>query len=102
MKNYLSYIAIILVLLFASCKKDEVVKPKVIYEDTAKSKPTVAVDTTQIEVAVRPEGHPVGPVDASVVRRDEFVDERAARPVEPSNQRRRADVHVEVAIGSEE
>ena len=68
MKNYLSYIAIILVLLFASCKKEEVVKPKVIYEDTTKSKPTVPVDTTQIEVADLPinmEGtniliHPIG------------------------------------------
>ena len=73
MKNYLSYTAIILVLLFASCKKEEVVKPKVIYEDTAKSKPTVPVDTTQIEVADLPinmEGtnfliHPIGVISGS-------------------------------------
>ena len=73
MKNYLSSIAIILVLLFASCKKEEVVKPKVIYEDTTKSKPAVPVDTTQIEVADLPinmEGtnfliHPIGVISGS-------------------------------------
>lgn len=73
MKNYLSYIAILLVVLFASCKKEEPVKPKVIYEDTAKTKPAVPVDTTQIEVADLPinmEGtnvliHPIGVISGS-------------------------------------
>ncbi|MCF6132992.1 hypothetical protein [Flavobacterium wongokense] len=73
MKNYLSYIAIILVVLFAACKKEEADKPKVIYEDTAKSKPTAPIDTTQIEVADLPinmEGtnfliHPIGVVSGS-------------------------------------
>jgi hypothetical protein len=70
MKNYLSYIVVILVVLLAACKKEEADKPKVIYEDTAKSKPTAPIDTTQIEVADLPismEGtnfliHPIGVV----------------------------------------
>ena len=68
MKNYLPCTTIILVLLFASCKKEEATKPKVIYENTSKSKPEVKVDTNQIELADLPinmEGtniliHPVG------------------------------------------
>ena len=68
MKNYFSYITIVAVLLFASCKKEEADKPKVIYEDTAKSKAVASVDTAQIEVADLPlvmEGtnfliHPIG------------------------------------------
>lgn len=60
-------------MLFASCKKEETVKPKVIYEDTAKSKPAIPVDTTQIEVADLPinmEGtnfliHPIGVISGS-------------------------------------
>ena len=68
MKNYLSYISILLIVLLFSCKKEEATKPKVIYENTAKSKPEIKVDTTQIEIADLPinmEGtniliHPVG------------------------------------------
>jgi hypothetical protein len=73
MKNYLSYIAVILITLLASCKKEEADKPKVIYEDTAKSKPAAPADTTQIEIADLPlhmEGtnvliHPVGVISGS-------------------------------------
>jgi len=67
MKNYLYAIPCML-LLFTSCKKEEAEKPKVIYENTSKSKPEIKVDTNQIEVADLPinmEGttiliHPVG------------------------------------------
>lgn len=73
MKNYLSYITVITVVFFASCKKEEADKPKVIYEETAKSKPANRADTTQIEVADLPfnmEGtnffiHPVGVISGS-------------------------------------
>ncbi|UPT71433.1 MAG: hypothetical protein M0D53_03335 [Flavobacterium sp. JAD_PAG50586_2] len=74
MKNYLSYITIILFLLvLASCKKEEAEKPKVIYENTSKAKPSVTVDTNQIEVADLPinmEGtnfliHPIGTITGS-------------------------------------
>lgn len=73
MKNNLVYIAAILVLLLSSCKKDEPVKPKVIYEDTAKSKTKASADTAQIEVADLPinmEGtnfliHPVGVISGN-------------------------------------
>jgi hypothetical protein len=73
MKTYLSYIAVILVVFLASCKKEEADKPKVIYEDTAKAKPITPVDTTQIEVADLPvnmEGtnfmiHPIGVISGS-------------------------------------
>lgn len=72
MKNHYFYTAIILVLFFAACKKEEVVKPKVIYEDTSKAK-QVPLDTTQIEVADLPiamEGtnfliHPIGVISGS-------------------------------------
>ncbi len=68
MKNFLPYISILLVVLVFSCKKEEADKPKVIYEDTAKTKKAASADTTQIEVADLPvtlEGtnfliHPVG------------------------------------------
>jgi len=68
MKNYVPYISILLVVLFYSCKKEEATKPKVIYENTSKSKVQIPVDTTQIEIADLPiymEGtnyliHPIG------------------------------------------
>lgn len=68
MKNQLPYLTIIFVLLLASCKKEEATKPKVIYENSSKSKPEVKVDTNQIEIADLPvnmEGtniliHPIG------------------------------------------
>ena len=73
MKKYFSYISVILVILFLSCKKEEAVKPKVIYEDNPKLKPVVQADTTQIEVADLPinmEGttiliHPIGVISGS-------------------------------------
>ena len=40
--------------LFVSCKKEEVEKPKVIYETTSKAKPEVVSDANQIEVADLP------------------------------------------------
>ena len=68
MKNSLSYIIIILVLLLSSCKKEEADKPKVTYETTSKAKPEAVADSNQIEVADLPinmEGtniliHPIG------------------------------------------
>jgi hypothetical protein len=68
MKNLFSYISLLLVVLFCSCKKEEVEKPKVTYETTSKEKPSVVVDTNQIVIADLPinmEGtniliHPVG------------------------------------------
>ncbi len=68
MKKYLPYLATFLLVAMVSCKKEEVEKLKVIYEDSAKSKPMEIVDTTQIEVADLPialEGtsyliHPIG------------------------------------------
>ena len=51
MKKYLPYLATILLVSMISCKKEEVEKPKVIYEDAPKTKPMEIVDTTQIEVA---------------------------------------------------
>ncbi|HNP33419.1 MAG TPA: hypothetical protein PKN96_09005 [Flavobacterium sp.] len=68
MKNYHFYIAILFVLFISSCKKEEVEKPKVTYENTPKVKQETIADTNQIEVADLPvnmEGtnfliHPVG------------------------------------------
>jgi hypothetical protein len=68
MKKYLPYLATFLLVSMISCKKEEVEKPKVIYEDAPKTKPMEIVDTTQIEVADLPialEGtsyliHPIG------------------------------------------
>jgi hypothetical protein len=68
MKNLFLYIAMFFVGLFVSCKKEEVEKPKVIYETTSKAKPEVVSDANQIEVADLPinmEGtnfliHPIG------------------------------------------
>lgn len=68
MKNSFFYIALVLVGLFVSCKKEEAEKPKVTYETTSKVKPEVVVDTNQIEIADLPinmEGtnfliHPIG------------------------------------------
>ena len=73
MKNYVPYISIVLVALFFSCKKEETPKPKVIYEDTSKSKGATPIDTTQIEVADLPinmEGtnfliHPIGVISGN-------------------------------------
>ena len=67
MKNSLKYIALILVGTLVSCK-DEVQKPKVIYDATNKAKEIAKTDSTQIEIADLPiqmEGtsyliHPVG------------------------------------------
>lgn len=68
MKKYVPYISALLVVLLYSCKKEEVTKPKVIYENTSKSKTQIPVDTSQIEIADLPinmEGtnfliHPIG------------------------------------------
>jgi len=68
MKKYPSYIVLFVVLVLSSCKKEEATKPKVIYENNAKSKTVMVADTTQIEVADLPivmEGtnfliHPIG------------------------------------------
>lgn len=54
MKNYVPYISVVLVALLFSCKKEEAPKPKVIYENTSKSKQEVPADTSQIEVADLP------------------------------------------------
>jgi hypothetical protein len=54
MKNYISYISILFVVVLYSCKKEESTKPKVIYENTSKSKVETSVDTSQIEVADLP------------------------------------------------
>ncbi len=54
MKNYTIYICLILAVTFVSCKKEEAPKPKVIYEDTSKTKTEVPEDTTQIEIADLP------------------------------------------------
>lgn len=67
MKNYLKYIVLVIVGTLASCR-DEVQKPKVIYDRTNKTSSAVKTDSTQIEVADLPiqmEGtsyliHPVG------------------------------------------
>ena len=67
MKNSLKYIALILVGTLVSCK-DEVQKPKVIYDATNKAKEIAKTDSTQSEIADLPiqmEGtsyliHPVG------------------------------------------
>lgn len=73
MKRQALYISLIFAATFTSCKKEEADKPKVIYEDTAKSKPVTPVDTTQIEIADLPinmEGtnfliHPIGVISGS-------------------------------------
>ncbi len=44
----------ILAVALVSCKKEEAPKPKVIYQDTSKSKTEVPEDTTQIEIADLP------------------------------------------------
>jgi hypothetical protein len=54
MKNYFLYISLAFVCTFSSCKKEEVQKPKVIYENTSKSKTEVATDSTQMEIADLP------------------------------------------------
>ena len=54
MKNSVPYISLVLVALFFSCKKEELPKPKVIYEDTSKAKVAIPIDNTQIEVADLP------------------------------------------------
>jgi hypothetical protein len=73
MKNYLSYIAFILLVCFVSCKKEEAEKPKVTYENTSKVKPEAPADTNQIAIADLPiamEGtnyliHPIGTVSSN-------------------------------------
>ncbi len=67
MKNYLKYIALVIIGTVVSCK-DEVQKPKVIYDASNKAKVVTKTDSTQIEVADLPiqmQGtnyliHPVG------------------------------------------
>jgi hypothetical protein len=70
MKNYSLYISLFIVATLVSCKKEETIKPKVIYEETTKTKQVLPKDTTQIELADLPinlEGtnfliHPIGVV----------------------------------------
>ncbi|MRX67733.1 hypothetical protein [Flavobacterium resistens] len=67
MKNYLKYIALVIIGTTVSCK-DEVQKPKVIYDASNKTSVVAKTDSTQIEIADLPiqmEGtnyliHPVG------------------------------------------
>lgn len=73
MKNYVPYISIVLVMLFFSCKQEETVKPKVIYENASKTKAEIPTDTSQIEIADLPinmEGtnfliHPIGVISGA-------------------------------------
>ena len=68
MKKYALYISLIVGVAFVSCKKEAINKPKVIYEDTNKSKQEAQIDTSEIEAADLPiimEGtnyliHPIG------------------------------------------
>jgi uncharacterized protein YxjI len=67
MKNYIKYIALVIIGTLVSCK-DEVQKPKVIYDASNKASAVAKADSTQIEVADLPiqmDGtnyliHPVG------------------------------------------
>ena len=54
MKNCSLCIFTLLLLSFLSCKKEETIKPKVIYDDASKSKKEAQVDTTTIAVADLP------------------------------------------------
>ena len=54
MKKYTFYISLMLTVTLVSCKKEEAPKPKVIYQDTSKTKTEVPEDTTQIEIADLP------------------------------------------------
>ena len=54
MKKQALYVALLIVLVFASCKKEEPAKPKVIYENNPKTKTEVPEDSTQIEIADLP------------------------------------------------
>jgi Tol biopolymer transport system component len=54
MKKYTFYITLVFALTVISCKKEEAPKPKVIYQDNAKTKTQVPEDTTQIEIADLP------------------------------------------------
>ena len=74
MKKILPCIAIIFIMFFVSCKKQEEDKPKVTYDPAPQAKPAVvAVDTTQVKVADLPvtmEGtnyliHPIGVISGS-------------------------------------
>jgi len=73
MKKYAFYISLVCVAVLVSCKKEEADKPKVIYDNTAKTKQQPPVDTTQIEIADLPinmEGtniliHPIGVISGS-------------------------------------
>jgi hypothetical protein len=70
MKNHSFYISLFFIATLVSCKNDETVKPKVIYEETSKTKEVLPKDTTQIELADLPinlDGtnfliHPIGVV----------------------------------------
>jgi hypothetical protein len=53
MKNIFLLLPVV-ALLFASCKKDDSEKPKVIYKTAESKKPQVVADTTQIEIADLP------------------------------------------------
>lgn len=54
MKKYPFYIALVLAVTLVSCKKEEAPKPKVIYQETTKTKTEVPEDTAQIEIADLP------------------------------------------------
>lgn len=54
MKNFFLYLSLAIVCTFSSCKNEEVQKPKVIYENTSKSKTEVATDSSQIKIADLP------------------------------------------------
>ncbi|MBP6556778.1 MAG: hypothetical protein KAX93_03315 [Flavobacterium sp.] len=54
MKNYTLYISLIVTITLVSCKKEEMPKPKVIYEEASKTKTEVPQDTTQVVVADLP------------------------------------------------
>lgn len=73
MKNYFTLISLALVVTFSGCKKEEATKPKVIYENNAKSKSITPSKNTPKEVAGLPismEGtnfliHPIGVISGN-------------------------------------
>lgn len=83
MKRHALYISLIFAATLVSCKREEATKPKVIYENTSKSKSDASTDTTQIEVADLPvnmEGtnfliHPIGVM---------YGNQRGTKDAEPS------------------
>ncbi|WP_293874907.1 hypothetical protein [Flavobacterium sp.] len=73
MKIFFTLIFLIFVQLFGSCKKQPADKPKVTYDASSKTKPEVAVNKNQIEIADLPINmvgtnfllHPIGVVSGS-------------------------------------